>query len=128
MGTGSRQLRPAGTGHSDRRSEVVAQTLEAVDSLEDLRSLEAFGAGLYWALWEQVPVNFARRERVIPRWMTFGSRLSPLTGSARRAATPGNAILNYLYSMLASETTVALHVVGLDPGLGILHADKVNRD
>jgi hypothetical protein len=36
-------------------------------------------------------------------------------------------VLNYCYGVLASEITIALHAVGLDPALGILHADKDNR-
>ena len=45
----------------------------------------------------------------------------------RGAVTPGNALLNYLYGVLASEVTIALHTFGLDPSLGILHTDKDNR-
>jgi hypothetical protein len=48
--------------------------------------------------------------------------------SPRRAINPANAILNYLYAILEVETTLALHKVGLDPGLGVLHADQRGRD
>lgn len=44
------------------------------------------------------------------------------------AANPANAILNYLYSILVAEARIALLAVGLDPGLGIVHADQKNRD
>lgn len=44
------------------------------------------------------------------------------------AITPMHAILNYLYRLAEIETTIALRAVRLDPGLGILHTDKRNRD
>ena len=53
----------------------------------------------------------------------FGARVSPLTGSPRLAATPPNAILNYLYALLESEARLAAAALGLDPGLGVLHVD-----
>jgi CRISPR/Cas system-associated endonuclease Cas1 len=61
-------------------------------------------------------------------WRTFGTRSSPLTDSPRSAANPANALLNYLYSMLEAEARIALLTVGLDPGMGVLHADQRNRD
>jgi hypothetical protein len=61
-------------------------------------------------------------------WRTFGSRSSPLTGGPRLAANPANALLNHLYALLEGETTVAARIVGLDPGLGVLHADQDRRD
>jgi CRISPR-associated protein Cas1 len=44
------------------------------------------------------------------------------------AANPANAVLNYLYALLESEATLAARTVGLDPGLGVMHADQVRRD
>ncbi|MEX2622296.1 MAG: CRISPR-associated endonuclease Cas1 [Acidimicrobiia bacterium] len=44
------------------------------------------------------------------------------------AANPANAILNYMYALLEAETTIGCHTVGLDPGIGILHADQHSRD
>jgi CRISPR-associated endonuclease Cas1 len=95
-----------------------------------IRLLEARAAASYWAAWSPVPVRFARRDAssVPAHWLTFGSRTSPLTGGPRLAANPANAILNYLYALLEAETVTAARVVGLDPGLGFLHADQSNRD
>jgi hypothetical protein len=47
--------------------------------------------------------------------------------NTRNAITPANAVLNYLYGVLASELTIALTGVGLDPGLGIFHTDAARR-
>jgi CRISPR/Cas system-associated endonuclease Cas1 len=43
------------------------------------------------------------------------------------ATNPAGAILNYLYSLVEAETTLACHAVGLDPGLGIFHVDQRDR-
>src|SRR6185369_18013626 len=44
------------------------------------------------------------------------------------AVNPANAILNYLYAVLESETRLAITALGLDPGLGVLHVDTPRRD
>jgi CRISPR-associated endonuclease Cas1 len=102
-------------------------------------SVEARAASIYWKLWNDVPVRFARRNpqrlgrngRWRPGrsdlWLTFGPRASVLTGKGFRATTPGNALLNYLYAVLETEMTVALLAVGLDPGIGIFHSDIDRR-
>jgi CRISPR/Cas system-associated endonuclease Cas1 len=41
--------------------------------------------------------------------------------SPRLAANRANAILNYLYAVLESETRLAVAALGLDPGLGFWH-------
>ena len=61
-------------------------------------------------------------------WRTFGRHKSPLTGSPRLATNPPNAILNYLYALLESESRLAAAALGLDPGLGVLHLDTPARD
>jgi CRISPR-associated endonuclease Cas1 len=104
-----------------------------------LLSWESRAASIYWKLWKDVPVRFARRNphRLGPngrwrpgrseQWLTFGQRASLLTGEPHRATTPGNALLNYLYAVLEAEMTVALLAVGLDPGIGMFHADLDRR-
>ena len=61
-------------------------------------------------------------------WLSFGARVSPLTGSPRLAANAPNAILNLLYSILEAEARLAAAGMGLDPGLGFLHVDTDARD
>ena len=110
--------------------ENLADALSMADDIDGLRLIEARAAAAYWAAWADLPVRFARRdvERVPLHWRTFGSRSSPLTGSPRLAANPANALLNYLYALLEAEATLAARIVGLDPGLGVIHADQLNRD
>jgi hypothetical protein len=43
--------------------------------------------------------------------------------SNRKAERPVNATLNCLYALVEAEATLACQAVGLDPGLGIVHAD-----
>ncbi len=112
---------------------VIGGALEALSeatSVEELRSAEAAAAAAYWGAWAGVPVRFVRKdaERVPGHWRSFGARTSPLTGSPRNAASPANALLNYLYAVLETEARIAALAVGLDPGLGILHADLRARD
>jgi CRISPR-associated endonuclease Cas1 len=107
----------------------AAERLRVAVTRDDIRLAEAMAAGGYWAALASSPVGFARRDETkVPRhWHTFGVRTSPLTGSPRLAANPANALLNYTYALLESEATLAARLVGLDPGLGVLHADQMNR-
>lgn len=104
--------------------------LHVAASRDDVRIAEAQAAAVYWSGLSEVSIRFTRRdaERVPPHWTTLGTRSSPLTGNPRLAANPINAILNYVYAILEGEASIAARVVGLDPGLGVLHADQPNRD
>jgi CRISPR-associated endonuclease Cas1 len=104
--------------------------LANADTAEAIRLIESQAASAYWAAWRTLPINFPRKdESLVPRhWRFFGARVSPLTGSPRLAANPPNAILNYLYALLESESRLAAAALGLDPGMGMLHVDMANRD
>jgi CRISPR-associated endonuclease Cas1 len=108
----------------------AAQQLAHVDTLEHLRLIEAQAAAAYWDAWSSIAVRFAKRDqaRVPAHWGTFGTRRSPISGASRNAANPSTALLNYLYAILEEEAAIAARTVGLDPGIGILHADQRNRD
>jgi CRISPR/Cas system-associated endonuclease Cas1 len=57
-----------------------------------------------------------------------GEFLWPPTYVRRLATNTANAMLNYLYAVLESETRLACAALGLDPGLGVLHVDAQFRD
>ncbi len=99
-------------------------------TLEEVRQLEAAAANVYWNAWSAVLVEFVKRdrERVPDNWVGFDGRKSAIGPySARNATDPLNALLNYSYKLLEAEGTLAARAVGLDPGMGILHADMRGR-
>jgi CRISPR-associated endonuclease Cas1 len=104
--------------------------LAEADTIDRVRLVESRAAAAYWSEWRTLPVMFPRKDhsRVPSHWRVFGTRVSPLTGSPRLAVNPPNAILNYLYSLLESESRLAAACLGLDPGLGVLHVDTKARD
>jgi hypothetical protein len=110
-------------------SEALIE-LEAAETPWQLRLAEARAASAYWSVWSGLQIRFARRDegKVPAHWRAFGVRTSPLTSSPRQAVDPANALLNYAYAVVESEASIAARAVGLDPGLGILHADQPNRD
>ncbi len=114
---------------ADRIARYRAE-LAGADSPERIRQIESQAAGTYWASWRTLPINFPRKDnpKVPDHWRVFGTRVSPLTGSPRLAANPPNAILNYLYAVLESESRLAAAALGLDPGIGVLHVDTEARD
>ena len=104
--------------------------LPNADGTPTIRLIEAQAALAYWSASSTLPINFPKNDlqRVPEHWCSFGARISPLTGSPRRASNPPNAILNYLYALLESEARLAAAALGLDPGIGVLHVDASNRD
>ena len=104
--------------------------LAEADTPESVRLIESKAAGAYWAAWRTLPINFPKKDapRLPDHWRVFGYRVSPLTGSPRLAVNPPNAILNYLYAVLESESRLAAAALGLDPGMGVLHVDTPARD
>lgn len=64
-------------------------------------------------------------------WKTLGSSLSAAYRFENRSRRPAedmfNAALNYLYGMLYNVVEGAVFAAGLDPYLGIVHADEYNK-
>jgi CRISPR-associated endonuclease Cas1 len=107
--------------------------LAVAPDVESVRATEGQAASHYWTeAWGPQPVRWVTRDRrrVPAHWRTFGGRSSMLRSEAgpRRATTPANAMLNYLYALAEAECTLALATVGLDPGFGWLHFDQRARD
>ena len=119
-------------GHGEVRQALADAEgmLAEAGSLDHVRFIESRAAAAYWSAWEGMPLHFAGRDskHVPAHWRSFGTRRSPLSSAPRNAATPANALLNYLYTILEAETRLAALAVGCDPALGILHVDKSGRD
>ncbi len=120
-------------------AQTIADLVEGIDVAEDVdacRQLEAVAAAAYFATWadhEATMVGFVAkdRSRVPPHWRVFDSRRSAITGASntnRLAERPLNALLNYCYRLAEIEARFACVRLGLDPGLGVLHADAAGRD
>ena len=105
-------------------------SLREGSSLGALLEAEREAALVYWGQWSGVECRFSARDaqRVPAHWQRFQQRQSPLSSGPRLAVTPLNALLNYLYALLEAETRIACLIVGLDPGLGIVHVDYRTRD
>ena len=119
--------------HDAATADAIARftaELPSADSIEVVRLIEAQAARLYWQAWSDIPILWPRKDepRVPAHWECFSSRISPLTHSPRLAANPPNAMLNLLYSILESESTLAASAMGLLPEIGLLHADTPNRN
>ena len=117
-------LAPAKKIGAARTAITAAPTTDAI------RFFESQAALAYWSAWRLLPINFPKQDlqRVPNHWRIFDARVSSLTGSPRLATNPVNAMLNYLYAVLESETRLAVAALGLDPGLGVLHVDTQFRD
>src|SRR5215469_8481028 len=113
-------------------AEVIAKfsaELPSADSIESVRLIESQAARTYWGAWSDVPVRWPAKDaqRTPQHWKRFGSRISPLTGSPRLAATPPNALANLLYGLTEAEARIAAVAMGMDPDIGMLHVDTPNR-
>ena len=114
--------------------ERLRDELTTAPDLVTCRDLEAKAANIYFATWAAsvcCTVAEQERARVPDHWTVFAARGSLLHRggrSPRAASDPINALLNYGYTLLEGEATLAARAIGLDPGLGVLHTDKPNRD
>jgi CRISPR-associated endonuclease Cas1 len=108
----------------------LCEALGRAGTIDEIRLCEAKAAAIYWNAWTNIPLNVRGRDlaRIPARWARYESRASILTGAPRAATNPVNALLNYLYSLLESESRLALLAAGCDPTLGVLHSDQRNRD
>lgn len=112
-----------------RKKKAIDNTRKSIKSLqarlkdlpENGKPSNSWNASLMG--WEGMQAKYywqAIAQCLDPPW-TFPHR------SRRPAKDPFNAMVNYLYGMLYSITEQALFAAGLDPHLGILHADEYDR-
>jgi CRISPR-associated endonuclease Cas1 len=118
-----------GTERTRERIRATRGVIPEARDDEQLRMMEMTAARSYWDAWGSVEIRFTTpgRSRIPDHWTRFGSRLSLISGTGRKASNPANAILNYLYAILEAEARLAGMGVGLDPGLGFFHSDTKSR-
>ena len=97
----------------DALSRILAR-LNAASSLDEMRGMEGEAARTYFGAFNHCITaekeNFFFHER---------SRRPPLDNM--------NALLSFLYTLLAHDVAAALEGVGLDPAVGFLHRDRPGR-
>jgi CRISPR-associated endonuclease Cas1 len=118
---------------ADTISEL-ADAMCDVASISECRQLEASAAAAYFSGWvanDATTLSFATRDlrRVPEHWLGFNGRRSVigLGNTNRRADRPLNALLNYTFALAKAEAVLAATVLGLDPGMGLLHLDTRGR-
>jgi len=111
------------------RDTVKGLAADSPDTPEALRWREAQAAKAYFTAWRAIPLQWkgTGRHPIPPAWRQMGPRLSSITGTARQATHPANALLNYAYGVLESQVRRAIVTAGLDPTLGVLHASHPGR-
>ena len=134
MGQGRLVLRRFGDSETAETIGDLALATEGVGTIDELRQIEASDAALCFGAWsgrEECAPRFAAKDsrRIPPHWSRYEGRRSVLASAAsnRKAERPVNAMLNYLYSLVEAEAIFACQAVGLDSGLGIVHADAKGR-
>lgn len=99
---------------SSLRLDRQLESLQEIADLDALRGVEGDTAKLYFSLFDRMITadkeSFYMKER---------SRRPPLDNL--------NALLSFLYTLLAHDTVGACEGVGLDPQMGFLHAERPGR-
>lgn len=105
----------------------LLEELERAKDTEDLLRIEARAASRYFGHLRGIKIRWVKTNRfpVPESWYEMGSRAA--RGSNKNARHPAQAMLNYAYRVLESDTLIAATSLGLDPYVGFLHADRKGR-
>jgi len=101
----------------ERAAVQLGQSLRLVEkeeSLDSLRGIEGDAARVYFAVFDELI-----RQQKEAFFFRRRSRRPPLDNM--------NALLSFLYVLLAHDVASALETVGLDPAVGYLHRDRPGR-
>lgn len=99
---------------SDCHLQILSRLKENVFDVASLRGLEGEAAASYFSAFNDLLV--AQQDR-----FSISSR------NRRPPMDPMNAILSYMYALLAHDCRAALEGVGLDPQIGFLHELRSGR-
>lgn len=99
---------------------------EKVKSTRELLGVEGAAASKYFAAWEGIQMHWKSvKQYPVPKpWLSHSQRSSLLTGRKAKnwkADHPINAMLNYGYALLESQTRIQTVSDGFDPMAGIYH-------
>jgi len=97
----------------------------------ELLGIEGKCAAAYFRSWNSLAITWKNlSQHPVPQdWLGYASR-SSLTARKTprniRATHPVNAMLNYAYGVLESQTRIAIVAEGYDPTKGIVHGEKAS--
>ena len=104
----------ASTKSSSATIDRLIDQLDKAGDVDAVRGIEGLAAAEYFAVFDHLIIDqketFAFRDR---------NRRPPLD--------PVNALLSFIYTLLAHDVRSALETVGLDPAVGFLHRDRPGR-
>jgi len=109
-----REARAAVESACHRLAGILRRVDRGDDGADILRGMEGEAASLYFAVFDHL-IRVSDPEL---RW-TGRSRRPPLDAV--------NALLSFLYTLLAHDCRSACETVGLDPAVGFLHRDRPGR-
>ncbi|WBY63808.1 MAG: CRISPR-associated endonuclease Cas1 [Thermocaproicibacter melissae] len=98
-------------------SSLIAESLKqisATKTLDELRGIEGEAATCYFSVLDDLILQ--QKEQFFFR-----------TRNRRPPMDNVNALLSFVYTLLAHDTAAALETVGLDPYVGFLHRDRPGR-
>ena len=101
----------------ERASDILQKSLSRVaeaENMESLRGLEGEAAAAYFSAFDEMILN-----NKDDFFFQVRSRRPPLDRV--------NALLSFVYALLANDCASALEVVGLDSYVGFLHRDRPGR-
>lgn len=109
--------------HIERAMKAISAVVQNFDNWTPASSASFEAAAASFRGWEGTVSRFYFQglAAIVPEKYAFEGR------SKRPAYDAFNALLNYLYGFLYALTELALMKAGLDPCMGILHADQYNR-
>ena len=100
--------------HASHILYELIHSINSCDNDDKLRGIEGDGASIYFQSFNEMILQ--QKED-----FKFNTR------TKRPPLDPINAMLSYLYTLLAHEAAWALSAVGLDPYVGFLHRDRPGR-
>lgn len=113
-GTGLSELQAAALAAGERRLADIARRTLPATNVDALRGLEGEAALVYFSCFDAML-------RIEGEAFRFRGR------SRRPPLDRINALLSFLYAMLGHDCRSALEAHGLDPQVGLLHADRPGR-
>jgi CRISPR-associated protein Cas1 len=106
---------PEAISHAIDKLKGMIERVSAASNVEEIRGIEGEAANTYFGIFDSLIINQKEHFR--------------FEGRFRRPPTDYvNALLSFVYTLLAHECTSALESVGLDPQVGFLHTDRPGRN